>query len=496
MKRITLFSFSDTIHNFNPAKAATPLIAAALAVTPAMAQDTLVTRDTPGDTAIQDAIGSELFFQSRVDSSRIDVSVNNGVVTLEGTVPTLVAKRRAIDTARSIRGVRSVVDLVTVQTTTRADMKVTADIEKALAENPATEAFDVFVESNDGNVILTGIVESMAERWIAADVAAGIDGVRSIKNSIDINTTSARLDSEVKEDVSHRLERDVRVDAAFIDVEVNDGTVELDGAVGSAAERLLATRLAYVTGVDRVDITDLYVTFAYNDDILKTTSEAPNFTDKQIAEAVSDAILYDPRGNKFDIKARALNGVVTLTGTVPTLGAMRAAVEDARNTAGVEGLVNLIKVRSDGMISDSDLRDTVITTLARDSLLNDNMITITVKDGVVTLKGDVASDFEKRHAKMVVEGITGVTHVVNTIDYEREWEWAPDSEIASQIKNQLYWSPFVDSDDLTVSVDNGVAEISGEVDDYSEMRAARENAWEGGAKDVILDLEYEGTPGS
>jgi osmotically-inducible protein OsmY len=55
----------------------------------------------------------------------------------------------------------------------------------------------------------------------------------------------------------------------------------------------------------------------------------------------------------------------------------------------------------------------------------------------------------------------------------------------------MWWSPFVDADDVTIRVSDGVATLTGEVDSWSELRAATENAFEGGARWVRNDLEVD-----
>ncbi len=66
-----------------------------------------------------------------------------------------------------------------------------------------------------------------------------------------------------------------------------------------------------------------------------------------------------------------------------------------------------------------------------------------------------------------------------------------DAAIARDVRDELWWSPFVDHDDVTVSVSDGVATLSGQVDSYAESRAAIENAFEGGAAGVINELRIE-----
>jgi osmotically-inducible protein OsmY len=50
-----------------------------------------------------------------------------------------------------------------------------------------------------------------------------------------------------------------------------------------------------------------------------------------------------------------------------------------------------------------------------------------------------------------------------------------------RIEDQLWWSPFVDANEVTVEVEDGVATLSGTADSWSERGAARDNAYDGGA---------------
>lgn len=478
-------------HTYNkPNHILTALAAASFAAIPAMATAQI---STPDDTSIVDAIETDLAFDSRVDSDRITTSVKDGVVTLKGTARTLAAKNRAIETARATRGVRSIVDRVTVRNTERPDTKIESDVRSALDANPATERFEVFAESENGHITLTGNVDSMTERWVATDIASSIKGVRSVTNLASVTKPITRPDAEIEEDVEQRLRRDIRIDGILINASVDDAQVTLTGVTGSAAERLLATRLAYVDGVEHVNNADLYVTFSYNDDMLKTMDQAPNYTDAQAADALRTALELDPRVSDHDVAFTVNNHHAVLSGYTDTLGARVAVSDAARNTAGIDTVTNLVKVRSDGNISDVDLDTDVRAALVRSAEVPDHRIGVDVDDGVVTLTGDVTIDTDAYAAEHLVETIPGVTMVVNKIDHDRVWTWQPDHEIRADIERQLFWSPFVDGEDITVTVDQGVATLEGDVDDYDALKAARENAWEGGAKDVQIDLDYINT---
>ena len=73
-------------------------------------------------------------------------------------------------------------------------------------------------------------------------------------------------------------------------------------------------------------------------------------------------------------------------------------------------------------------------------------------------------------------------------DYTPSHTLRADAEIKQDIEDQIFWSPFVDSDTVEVSVDDGEAQLTGTVDSWSERAAATENAFEGGAMWVDNDL--------
>jgi osmotically-inducible protein OsmY len=76
--------------------------------------------------------------------------------------------------------------------------------------------------------------------------------------------------------------------------------------------------------------------------------------------------------------------------------------------------------------------------------------------------------------------------------YYYDWTRLPlisDLEIKDDIQDELFWSPFADADEVKVSVDNGVATLTGTVDSWNEFFSAAENAREGGATSVINKLK-------
>lgn len=64
-----------------------------------------------------------------------------------------------------------------------------------------------------------------------------------------------------------------------------------------------------------------------------------------------------------------------------------------------------------------------------------------------------------------------------------------DLETLKDIRDEMFWSPFVDSDQVDVEVNEGIATLTGTVDSWTEYNSAAENAYEGGA--VYVDNELK-----
>ena len=106
----------------------------------------------------------------------VDVSTSQGIVTLSGSVDNLLAKERAVKIAESIRGVRGVIDRITVTPVSRPDADIRKDILTALLQDPATESYQVAVSVQDAVATLTGSVGSYAEKQLAARIAQWSQG--------------------------------------------------------------------------------------------------------------------------------------------------------------------------------------------------------------------------------------------------------------------------------------------------------------------------------
>lgn len=468
------------------------------------------------DAMIAAAVEDEILFDPSVSLNRIEVSTLEGVVTLKGNVGNLLAKERAARIAETVKGVTGVVNQLVVRTEPVDDMTLATRVKGALLSNPATEAHEIIATADDGAVTLSGTVQSWQEKQIVMKAAKGVTGVQSLNDQLMVEYALARTDEEIRPEIEQALKWDVLVDHALIDVGVTNGNVMLTGTVGSAAEKRRAIADAWVAGVTSVDASGLEVARWARDEDLRADKYEPK-PDDEIAVAATAAIAADPRVEVADVTVLVNAGNVTLSGSVGSLQAKRAAAQDARNTVGVVNVSNRLRVRPNVDVSDAKLADDIRAALSRDPYIERFDVDVSVYDGVATLTGTVDTYFEKSQAQDVAAGVAGVEDVNNYLsvwdvrqplvydpyvhdydvyaydwyDYEPYYTYVDDVEILKDIRDELWWSPFVDSDDVTVTVDNGTATLTGTVESWSERQAAVDNAYQGGATWVVNNLDVK-----
>jgi osmotically-inducible protein OsmY len=117
---------------------------------------------------------------------KIIATVEQGFVTLEGTVEWNYQKTSAGNATAGVRGVRGVVNLIAVKPRVSA-ISVKDDIEAALRRSAELDARNIQVSVHDRSVNLTGKVRSFAEREEAERAAWAAPGIESVVNRIQVS---------------------------------------------------------------------------------------------------------------------------------------------------------------------------------------------------------------------------------------------------------------------------------------------------------------------
>lgn len=220
--------------------------------------------------------------------------------------------------------------------------------------NTHLNPFDIGVDVQGDTAVLTGEVEDPVQKDLAAEIALGTDGIEDVDNRIRV-VTSAGADRQEAED----------------------------------DERGFGDRVSDLT----------------------TTA------------TIKSKLLWNRNTSGFKVNVSTKNGHVLLEGEADSEASKELAGRLAANTDGVHDVDNRLTVNPDIEDGDKDERsvadsvsDGWITTKVKSTLLfSSNVsgtdINVDTKDGVVTLKGAVASGSEKELAVKLAEDVRGVVRV-------------------------------------------------------------------------------------
>jgi len=145
--------------------------------------------DTHSDRDIVSASVNALGWYSTVPADQVHVQVENGVITLQGEVEWKYQKDAAESAVANLMGVKGVMNLLTIQKQP-ASAQVEESIKQAFARHAVLDAKQITLDMTDGEVILTGSVNSWGERQDAVDAAWAAPGVTSVKNHLLVNPFS------------------------------------------------------------------------------------------------------------------------------------------------------------------------------------------------------------------------------------------------------------------------------------------------------------------
>jgi osmotically-inducible protein OsmY len=226
-----------------------------------------------GDPATTRKVKTALGLSKRLAGFDIGVNSSEGVVTLNGQVPSENAKSLAGEIARDTPGVSDVKNEIAVEPGAQPssesvhveDLEIRVAILEALAHSRELGGKNIDVKVDNRAVTLSGSVETPAQRNGAEQIARAVDGVASVTNNLGVTNPQAATEppaanapiADSNADLAKRVEFEMYRTNAFntltMQIKAEDGAVTLSGTVRSRAEQLLAERVAQgVSGVKKV----------------------------------------------------------------------------------------------------------------------------------------------------------------------------------------------------------------------------------------------------
>jgi osmotically-inducible protein OsmY len=215
------------------------------------------------------------------------------------------------------------------------------------------------------------------------------------------------------------------------------------------------------------------------------------------------------------VDVQVQDNVVTLSGEVEDLSARNEAEQTARLVTGVYEVKNKLRIAQPTATEVQEMKERAMRMLRNSPFIDPENIEVSIEGSTASLAGFTGSYYAKAKAEDVVSRLPGITSVENNLGVtndDLDWYYSPyfrqrelrdypwyagmsslgtvdDAQILEDVKEEIFWSPFVNGENIRVSVEDGVVTLRGRVESLEEERAAVENAHEGGALRVENELE-------
>ena len=211
-------------------------------------------------------------------------------------------------------------------------------------------------------------------------------------------------------------------------------------------------------------------------------------TDAQVKQDVIAELKWDAEIDESKIGVVINNGALTLSGHVPTYRQKMAASAAAKRVAGVLAIVDEIEVRlsSEHRTTDEGLAERIANVLRWNVSNHFKNIKAEVKNGFVTLTGEVEWQFQRANILQNIEHVSGVINVINLITLKPR---VSVGDVQKRIMEALKRHADIESSKIKVMATNGTVTLSGTVESIDAMDRIEHAAWTApGVTNVVDNL--------